>query len=464
MRESLKTEVFISFKNTDFSGNLTEDSKIAQDLYEVLKDRNIPTFFSGRTLMDLGQAVYKRAIDEALENTKVLIVVSTRPEFLNSEWVKYEWEGFHQDILSGTKRGAQIVPVFSNMAREEIPRSLRNFQTFHIGSNTLEEVADFVEKTLNAINAEREKAKEFTGDEKFVAKKAVATKKIRQSLYTSDSNREFERLQVQSKNTNACDNAVLDKIFDKIDKETIWVLDLGCAYNFVGKMRFGHRPNVKVLGIDISEKCLNYAKEHTEGDKFTFRYLDLEDPFFEDNMYEIMDELGIEKFDVAFGALLLLHLKKPITVLKKLRKFISDDGYIMIRGSDDGSVIAVNDDGLIKKIVDKCNTTVGFSDRQNGRKLYNQLASAGYKDVKVETFIKDLSGKDAEERDEIFFERFSYRINNFKKILDADPTNEIKRNDYLFMKYALDELEEMFNNLDFWYCEHDFIAYAKVKI
>ena len=101
--------------------------------------------------------------------------------------------------------------------------------------------------------------------------------------------------------------------------------------------------------------------------------------------------------------------------------------------------------------------------RQNGRKLYNQLASAGYKDVKVETFIKDLSGKDAEERDEIFFERFSYRINNFKKILDADPTNEIKRNDYLFMKYALDELEEMFNNLDFWYCEHDFIAYAKVK-
>ena len=34
MRETLKTEVFISFKNTDFSGNLTEDSKIAQDLYE----------------------------------------------------------------------------------------------------------------------------------------------------------------------------------------------------------------------------------------------------------------------------------------------------------------------------------------------------------------------------------------------------------------------------------------------
>jgi hypothetical protein len=29
------------------------------------------------------------------------------------------------------------------------------------------------------------------------------------------------------------------------------------------------------------------------------------------------------------------------------------------------------------------------------------------------------------------------------------------------MKYALEELEEMFSTHDFWYCEHDFIAYGK---
>ena len=81
----------------------------------------------------------------------------------------------------------------------------------------------------------------------------------------------------------------------------------------------------------------------------------------------------------------------------------------------------------------------------------------------METFIKDLSGKDIDERDEIFFERFSYRINNFRKIMEADPLNEAKRNDYLFMRYALEELEEMFTNHDFWYCEHDFIAWAKAK-
>ena len=181
----------------------------------------------------------------------------------------------------------------------------------------------------------------------------------------------------------------------------------------------------------------------------------------EDHLHEVMESLNIEKFDIMFGALLLLHLKKPVTVLKKLRKFLADDGYMVVRGSDDGSVIALNDDGLVRKIIDKCNNTVGFSDRQNGRKLYNQLVSAGYKDVKVETFLKDLSGKDIDDRDELFFERFSYRINYYDKILKADPTNEQKRSDYLFMKYALEELEEIFANQDFWYCEHDFIAYGK---
>ena len=180
-------------------------------------------------------------------------------------------------------------------------------------------------------------------------------------------------------------------------------------------------------------------------------------------VFELMDELGIEQFDLMFGALLLLHLKKPVTVLKKLRHFLADDGYMVIRGSDDGSVLAYNDDGLVDKIIEKCHVTVGFSDRHNGRKLYGQLESAGFKDIQVRTFIKDISGKDVDERDEIFFERFAYRINNFRKNHEADPHNQAKNEDYIFMKYALQELEEVFTKHDFWYCEQDFLAYGRAK-
>ncbi len=458
----LHAEVFISFKNSDSSGNQTEDSKIAKNLYEELNNRGITTFYSNSTLLSLGQSVYKKAIDEALDATKVLVVVSSSTEFLTSQWVEYEWSSFHQDILSGMKQGAQIVNFFGNFSREDTPRSLRDFQTYHIGTDDIKVVADFVQNILANIKSEQIDTPEAAAQKMLNIKSSLGGEKVRQSFYSSDADKEFKRLMVQSTNTQACDMAVLNKLVAELDRP-LWILDLGCAYNYVGKMRFGKMDNVKVLGIDISDKCLDYAKEHSDPEKFVFRKLDLEGDMMEEHLQEIMDELGIPHFDLMFGALLLLHLKKPVTVLKRLRKLLAPDGYMVVRGSDDGSVIAVNDNGLVQKILDKCHSLVGFSDRQNGRKLYNQLEDAGYRDIKVETFLKDLSGKDIDERDDIFFERFSYRSNNFRKIMEADPNNEEKRTNYLFMKYALEELEELFTKHDFWYCEHDFIAYGRAK-
>lgn len=463
--EEIKSDVFISFKNHDFEGRETIDTRIAEEIYNELTSRKIDTFYSSSSLLSLGQSVYKRAIDDALEKTKILVVVSSKKEFLESEWVKYEWESFHQDILSGLKKHCQIVTVFSDIERENIPRSLRDFQKFSLEPCDYKGVVDFVENALKTCYKKMQAEKAPIEDLSMLEPVNIVTKptkKIRWSLYQSDADKEYERLNIQAKNTHECDMSVLNRLIGKMDKKPIWILDLGCAYNFVGNMRFGKMENVKVLGIDFSEKCIKYAVEHSDPNKFVFKLMDMESEYFEYDLRNVMDELGIEKFDIMFGALLLLHLKKPVAVLKKLRKFLAQDGYIVMRGSDDGSVLALNDDGIIQQIVDKCNTTVGFSDRQNGRKLYHQLVSAGYVDVKVETFLKDLSGKSVDERDEIFFERFSYRINNFEKIMKADPTNNDKKSDYMFMKYALQELEGIFSNQDFWYCEHDFIAIAKV--
>ncbi len=452
-------EVFISFKNSDFSGNVTRDSVIARGLYDALTIRGISAFYSNASLLSLGQATYKKSINDALESAKVLVVVSSNVAFLNSEWVKYEWDSFHNDILSGMKPDAQIVPYLGNFSREETPRDLRDYQTFSIDSHSESDVADFVQNIINNISGTRScvnsKSEDMIG-----IKSKLSSNKVRQSLYASDADEEIRRLKVQCRNTHECDMAVLNKVIPDYDRPR-WVLNLGCAYNYVGRMRFGKMPNVKVLGIDISDKCLEYAVKNSDPDKFVFRKLDLEDDMMAEQLQDIMDELGIEHFDVMFGALLLLHLKKPVAVLKRLRRFLAKDGFMVVRGSDDGSVMALNDDGLVDKIIQKCHTTVGFSDRQNGRKLYHQLESAGYKDIKFESFIKDLSGKDIDERDEIFFERFSYRINNFRKISEADPANIEKREDYRYMKYALEELEEIFTRHDFWYCEHDFIAYGK---
>ena len=241
----MHAEVFISFKNSDFSGAPTRDREIATALYDELVSRKISTFYSNSTLLSLGQSVYKKSIDEALDTTKVLVIVASCTDFLNSEWVKYEWESFHQDILSGMKKTAQIVPYFGSFSREETPRSLRDFQTFNIDTHPCSAVADFVQNILNNIKSTQEAHTSADDSTKLKIKSQLSTQKVRQSLYTSDSDKEFERLMVQSKNTHACDMAVLNKLADELDRP-LWILDLGCAYNYVGNMRFGKMKNVKV--------------------------------------------------------------------------------------------------------------------------------------------------------------------------------------------------------------------------
>ena len=151
INNELHAEVFISFKNSDGAGRQTRDAELARSLHEVLMGKGIQTFFSNSTLLTLGQSVYKRAIDEALESTKILVVIATCEEYLNSEWVRYEWESFHQDILSGMKRNSQIVPYLGSISRERTPRSLRDFQTFNTEAHSVDDVAAFVEKALHVL-------------------------------------------------------------------------------------------------------------------------------------------------------------------------------------------------------------------------------------------------------------------------------------------------------------------------
>ena len=89
-------------------------------------------FFSNIVLNEVGASAYKVAIEDALENCRVLVSIATKKEYLESKWVSYERESFHNDILSGRKNNACIVPFLKNIYGIDVPRSLRNFQTFQI--------------------------------------------------------------------------------------------------------------------------------------------------------------------------------------------------------------------------------------------------------------------------------------------------------------------------------------------
>ena len=449
-------DVFISFKNLDAYGNRTEDSFIAERLYELFKEQGLNVFYSNKVLNELGAASYKKEIEEALENSSVLVSVATKKEFLESQWVAYERESFHNDILSGRKVKACIVPFLKGITGLDVPRSLRNYQTFQIGISSNGEVVDFVKKFLKS----EDKKESFNYHKEEIS--LITGKHL--SSYKAENKSELKRLRIQAINTREPDQNAIKYVLDHMpQKEQLSILDMGCAYGFVTKDRFAKIANAKVIGVDRSEILIDYAKENSMFNGASYYVLDLEDEEVIDNLYEIMQKENIEKFDIIFASLVIHHLKNPNKLLRNIRKVLADDGYIIIRGSDDGSIVTYNDDGLIQKVVDLHLSCDGISDRLNGRKIYSQLVSSGYKNVKMINWVKEVSGMDLDERNEIFIERFSYRKNYIKTQCEKDPYNAANRKKLEEMEYLLSELENKFSEESFWYSEIDFVGVAQKK-
>ncbi len=88
-----KYDVFISFKHTD-NGVVTSDSHVAEQLFYALKDAGFRVFFSEAELSSTGESEYMAAIDTALQEARILIIVASEARFIQSGWVAQEWLSF----------------------------------------------------------------------------------------------------------------------------------------------------------------------------------------------------------------------------------------------------------------------------------------------------------------------------------------------------------------------------------
>ncbi len=144
-----KYRVFISFKNTD-NGVETKDAVMATELYNVLTENNIPTFFSKVSVLESGEGDYRNLIDAALDECSILIAVGTKKQYLASRWVKYEYASFHEDILSGNKDSNKctVCSYIADIPQRELPRPLRNLQAFE----DIDDLLNFVRNHIRKID------------------------------------------------------------------------------------------------------------------------------------------------------------------------------------------------------------------------------------------------------------------------------------------------------------------------
>lgn len=149
----MKYEVFISYRHAGPEGGVSRDYQIAQEVYSFLSSRGLKVFFSDKTLEGVGTAEYKRTIDDALDSSKVLVAVGSSSDNLASEWVRYEWDGFLNDILSGFKQGGKVFAYIDGIDIASLPWALRHTQVFHHSARSLDVLYSFI---ATAIGREAE--------------------------------------------------------------------------------------------------------------------------------------------------------------------------------------------------------------------------------------------------------------------------------------------------------------------
>ena len=161
-------DVFICFKNEP------KGKTLGQDFYNLLTSRGYRVFFSAATLKSLAGEEYEPYIYAALQSARVMIVIATSAENVNSPWVKNEWQRFL--LLMREDKERLLIPAVSGMRPEELPADFSHLEAVDLNEMTgAAIVLDALHKAKHSAPDERkpETPKRKSGAAKTVALMAV---------------------------------------------------------------------------------------------------------------------------------------------------------------------------------------------------------------------------------------------------------------------------------------------------
>jgi hypothetical protein len=81
------------------------------------------------------------------------VAIGTSHPHLDSEWVRYEWDSFYNDILTGIKPNGSVFTYIDGMTTMELPRALRQTQTFVHSEAELKRLCNYINKALQLARA-----------------------------------------------------------------------------------------------------------------------------------------------------------------------------------------------------------------------------------------------------------------------------------------------------------------------
>ena len=91
-------DIFICYKDSNPDGSRTRDSLHAEVLYDELTAQGYRVFFSRRTLQEMAGERYEGYIYLALTSARVMLLVSSSADYVESPWLKNEWSRYLYQI------------------------------------------------------------------------------------------------------------------------------------------------------------------------------------------------------------------------------------------------------------------------------------------------------------------------------------------------------------------------------
>jgi len=141
-------DVFLCHKTTVLDGyGYTEDYSRGMKLYHRLKERGYRVFFAPEAMEGVAAgADYEAGIYHALCTAKVMLVICSRADHLNSAWVQNEWQRY-LEMADETDDHALVPLLYADMRASALPRAfrVRKLQGIRMGE------IDSWEMTLKAV-------------------------------------------------------------------------------------------------------------------------------------------------------------------------------------------------------------------------------------------------------------------------------------------------------------------------
>lgn len=423
-------DVFISYQH--------ESENIVIKLVDALEKNGIKCWYAPRNIIS---GSYAKSICEGIEKCKVFLLVLS-DEASNSQHVLNEVELAYKRL----GKGIILMPfkITEEITNEEMNYYINRLQWIDAVNKPLEKAINDLLNILKPMFG----ISDDDSKEKILGNLSPTARNTNKYL-DSDDIFEIERLRAEGELLYQFESNIYDKVF--FGRDDCNVLDVNVLSADDNLKRLYRKEVKNYLGLVYNENVLKKYQEKFDKDDVKFRYIDLDDLYFDVKIKEYMQELGIKTFDLINLSMVILDLKDPMRVLSKLRRLLSPNGKFYIRDIDDGLTIYYPDeDGVFKKYFELADADKFAGFRNGGRQIFQYLKKLGAKNIELPLYGLPNVSLDYNDKSLLFQSYFTFLRHEYIRLVKQE-NNE----DYLLAKKWLDDnmpiIEEKYFDDNFFF-------------